>query len=150
MEKDELRTPLLLLRAWREEDKDAFAAMNADPEVMRYFPGTMDRAASDELADRIAATHEELGFTLWAVEVLDSDRGPTPFAGFNGLSIPSFEVPFDHADPCIEVGWRLAKEWWGQGIATEALSLHRLRVRHARHPRDRLVHDSGEQAAPPR
>jgi len=120
MQKDELRTPRLLLRAWREKDKDAFAAMNADPEVMRYFPGVMDRAASDALADRIDATHTDVGYTLWAVEVLESDRGATPFAGFTGLSIPSFDVPFDHADPCVEVGWRLSADWWGVGIASEA------------------------------
>ncbi len=120
MELDELRTPRLLLRAWRDEDREPFAAMNADPEVMRYFPDVMSREASDALADRIEEIHAEQGFTLWAVEVIESDRGATSFAGFTGLMSPSFDPPFEHAEPCVEVGWRLSRDWWGLGIATEA------------------------------
>ena len=120
MHEDELRTPRLLLRAWRDQDREPFAAMNADPEVMRYFPDVMRREASDALADRLEEIHAEQGFTLWAVEVVESDRGTAVFAGFTGLMSPSFDLPFEHAEPCVEVGWRLARQWWGLGIATEA------------------------------
>jgi RimJ/RimL family protein N-acetyltransferase len=120
MTRHELRTPRLSLRAWRDRDRAPFAAMNADPRVMRWFPSVQDRVASDAMADRIEAQHAEHGYTAWAVEVLESDRGPAPFVGFVGLLRPSFEVPFSHAVPCVEVGWRLDADWWGLGIATEA------------------------------
>jgi RimJ/RimL family protein N-acetyltransferase len=120
MARHELRTPRLLLRAWRESDRAPFAAMNADPRVMRWFPSTYDRARSDEGVDRFIALHDEHGYTGWAVEVLESMRGPAPFAGFVGLVPPTFDPPFAHALPCVEVGWRLAAEWWGLGIASEA------------------------------
>ena len=70
--------------------------------------------------DRLQEQHRRLGYTLWVVEVLDSERGSTPFAGFTGLMQPSFQVPFAHHEPVVEVGWRLHTQWWGQGIATEA------------------------------
>jgi ribosomal-protein-alanine N-acetyltransferase len=120
MTRHELRTPRLLLRAWRESDLEPFAAMNADPAVMRWFPAPLDRAESDAMVERMEAVHDRLGFGLWAVEVLGSVRGAAPFVGFVGLSAPRFELPVEHADPCIEVGWRLARPWWGLGIATEA------------------------------
>lgn len=116
----ELRTPRLLLRGWREEDRDSFAAMNSDPQVMRHFPGLMERWASDALVDRIQAMHAQYGYTLWVVEVTDSERGRTSFAGFTGLMRPSFVPPFEHAEPCVEVGWRLWPQWWGLGVASEA------------------------------
>lgn len=120
MARHELRTPRLLLRAWRESDREPFAALNADPEVMRWFPSTMTREQSDAGVDRFAAHHDEHGFTAWALEVLDSDRGPAAFVGFLGLVAPTFDPPFAHAEPCIEIGWRLARPWWGLGLATEA------------------------------
>jgi ribosomal-protein-alanine N-acetyltransferase len=110
----------LSLRAWRDSDREPFAAMNADPRVMRWFPGVLDRGASDAMVDRLDAEHVEHGFTSWAVDVLDSERGPAPFVGFVGLMRPSFDAPFSHSLPCVEVGWRLAADWWGLGIATEA------------------------------
>ena len=115
-----LRTPRLLLREWRDSDRAPFAAMNRDPQVMRYFPGLLERADSDALVDRLQELHQRLGYTLWVVEVVDSERGSTPFAGFTGLQPPSFQVPFAHRDPVVEVGWRLQPQWWGLGLATEA------------------------------
>lgn len=115
-----LRTPRLLLREWRDSDRAPFAAMNRDPQVMRHFPGLMERAASDAFVDRLQELHQRLGYTLWVVEVLDSARGSTSFAGFTGLMPPSFPVPFAHLEPIVEVGWRLQTQWWGLGIATEA------------------------------
>ena len=88
----ELRTPRLHLRAWRDSDREPFAAINADPRVMRWFPSTQDRAASDETVDRSIRLHEERGFTSWAVEVLDSERftllrGLDFFSGFGDVEL---------------------------------------------------------------
>lgn len=107
-----LRTERLLLRRWRDEDRAPFAAMNADPEVMRFFPSPQDRATSDALVDRADASFEERGFGLWAVEV----PGVAPFAGFIGLWTPAFDA---HFTPAVEVGWRLAAWSWGRGYAPE-------------------------------
>ena len=109
----ELRTERLVLREWRDEDLEPFAALNADSEVMRFMPKLLSR---DECATRIQNIRDHFrdhGFGLWAVEV----RDVTPFVGFVGLSIPRFEMPFT---PCVEIGWRLAREAWGQGFAIEA------------------------------
>jgi RimJ/RimL family protein N-acetyltransferase len=108
-----LATARLRLRPWRASDRAPFAALNADPRVMAFFPGTLERASSDALAERIEGHFAEHGFGLWAVEVQD---GPA-FVGFVGLSVPRFETRFT---PCVEVGWRLAAEHWGKGYATEA------------------------------
>lgn len=94
--------------------------MNGDPRVMRFLPDVLDRAQSDAMVDRLQAHDAERGFTLWAVEVVSSERGRTSFAGFTGLAIPTRQMPFVHADPLVEVGWRLLPEWWGLGIAAEA------------------------------
>jgi ribosomal-protein-alanine N-acetyltransferase len=95
--------------------------MNADPEVMRWFPSTLTRAESDAAVDRQEAALAVDGLGFWAVEVVESARGAAPFVGFVGLAVPRFdEVPFAYADPLVEVGWRLARAWWGLGIATEA------------------------------
>ena len=108
---DELRTERLLLRRWRPTDRQPFAALNADPLVMEHFPAVLTREESDALADRIEAGFAERGFGLWAVEAGGD------FAGFTGLSVPSFEAPFL---PSVEVGWRFARTAWGRGWATEA------------------------------
>jgi RimJ/RimL family protein N-acetyltransferase len=115
-----LRTPRLVLREWRDEDRESFAAMNRDPLVMKHFPGLMDQAASDATVDRFMSVHSTLGYTVWVVEVLNSERGATSFAGFTGLMPPSFDPPFAHQQPLVEVGWRLWPQWWGLGIASEA------------------------------
>jgi RimJ/RimL family protein N-acetyltransferase len=87
---------------------------------MRFFPWVLDRVQSDAMADRLEEQDAELGFTLWVVEVISSERGGAAFAGFTGLSIPTRSMPFPHDEPLVEVGWRLLPEWWGLGIATEA------------------------------
>lgn len=110
---DELRTARLLLRRWRPEDLEPFAAMNADPEVMELFPAPLERVSSDALVGRIEAGFAEHGFGLWALEVASSGD----FIGFTGLSVPGFEAAFT---PTVEIGWRLARLAWGQGYATEA------------------------------
>ncbi len=107
----ELRTGRLLLRRWREEDREPFAALNADPVVMEHFPSTLTREQSDALVDRIEAHFDEHGYGLWAVEADGA------FVGFTGLVWQTYEAPFT---PALEVGWRLAHSAWGHGVATEA------------------------------
>jgi ribosomal-protein-alanine N-acetyltransferase len=109
----ELDTARLRLRRWRREDREPFAAMNADPEVMEFFLAPLTRAQSDELIERIEQGFEQHGFGLWALEVRESKQ----LVGFTGLSVPEFEADFT---PAVEVGWRLARPAWGQGYATEA------------------------------
>jgi RimJ/RimL family protein N-acetyltransferase len=109
----ELSTDRLLLRQWRESDREPFAAMNADPAVMEHFPSTMTREQSNDFVDRISPAIDERGWGLWALEVRETGR----FIGFTGLSVPSFEA---HFTPAVEIGWRLTKEAWGNGYATEA------------------------------
>ncbi|HEY0373669.1 MAG TPA: GNAT family N-acetyltransferase [Amnibacterium sp.] len=106
-------TERLLLRRWRDEDRGPFAALNADPAVMEHFPSPMTRAESDAFVDRIIAQHDEHGWGLWAVEVRATGR----FIGFTGLAVPRFEA---HFTPAVEVGWRLARDAWGSGYASEA------------------------------
>jgi len=113
--KDAIATPRLRLRAWRDEDLPAFAALNADPRVMEHFPAALDRAESDRMAARIREHLAARGFGLWAVEV----PGEAAFIGFVGLAVPRFEA---HFCPCVEIGWRLAAAHWGRGYATEAAS----------------------------
>ena len=108
-----LRTERLILRDWRDDDLDAFAAMGRDPEVMAHFPTLLARDRSDVLAARIRDGLAREGFGFWAVEVIGGD----PFIGFCGLSRPAFDA---HFTPCVEVGWRLARASWGHGYATEA------------------------------
>ena len=110
----ELRTERLLLRRWREEDRAPFAELNGDPLVMEHFPATLSRAESDELIERMERSFREHGYGAWAVEL----PGSVALAGFVGLwPQNSAELPFA---PAIEIGWRLSRECWGQGIATEA------------------------------
>lgn len=110
---DSLTTERLLLRPWRASGRAPFAALNADPRVMRYLGPPLARAASDALADRIEAHFAEHGFGMWAVEV----RGVAEFVGFVGPGVVRFEA---HFTPCIEVAWRLAAAHQGRGYATEA------------------------------
>jgi ribosomal-protein-alanine N-acetyltransferase len=108
-----LETERLLLRRWREQDRDAFAAMNSDPVVMEHFVSVLSRAESDALLDRIEARFARDGFGLWAVE----ERGSGELLGFTGIQRVPFVAPFT---PAVEVGWRLRRAVWGHGYATEA------------------------------
>lgn len=109
-----IQTERLLLRQWRDEDFEPFAALNADPVVMEFFPSVISRADSDAAAAGNRAHIEEHGWGLWAVEVTDTGD----FIGFTGLwSVPPAEFAFA---PAVEVGWRLARPYWGHGFATEA------------------------------
>jgi RimJ/RimL family protein N-acetyltransferase len=109
----EPETERLTLRQWRDSDYAPYVALNADPRVMEHFPNTLDKAASDAMADKIRSLITEQGWGFWAVERKDTQA----FIGSVGLHRPTADLPFN---PCVEIGWRLAAEHWGQGYATEA------------------------------
>ena len=109
---EEIRTARLLLRQWRPCDLEPFAALNADAEVMRYFPAMLSREESDGMAYRCQALIEQRGWGFWATE----EQATGEFIGFIGLHTPAAELP---CSPCVEVGWRLKKSHWGMGLATE-------------------------------
>lgn len=106
-------TGRLHLRPWRAADAEPFAALNADPEVMAFFPARLSREASDALLARCQARIVAQGWGLWATEL----RSTGEFIGFVGLQVPRVPLPFS---PCVEIGWRLARAHWGKGLATEA------------------------------
>jgi RimJ/RimL family protein N-acetyltransferase len=107
-----LKTERLILRDWKLGDREPFARMNTDPRVMEYLGGPLSRKRSDEVADRIEAHFRTQGFGLCAAELTEGGE----FIGFIGLAVPTFEAAFT---PCVEIGWRLAAEYWGAGLATE-------------------------------
>jgi RimJ/RimL family protein N-acetyltransferase len=109
----ELSTARLRLRHWREADLAPFAALNADAQVMAHMPAPLSRRQSDAFAAACQGQLERDGFGLWALEV----REGAPFIGYVGIKAPSFQAVFT---PCIEIGWRLARDSWGNGYATEA------------------------------
>lgn len=112
----EIKGERVILRDWRDSDLPAWIAMNADPEVRRYFPRVNDAAESLGEAERLRARQVNHGFTFWALEI----PGETEFAGFVGLIRTSYDAPFT---PCVEIGWRLAQAHWGKGYATEGARL---------------------------
>lgn len=115
-----LETERLILRRWRDEDLDAFAAMNADPEVMRFIGDghAQDRAEAAAIFPRMRARWEIQGFGRWAVELKESGA----VIGFAGLSLP---LTFPDLASIPEIGWRLVRAHWGRGYATEAATASR-------------------------
>jgi RimJ/RimL family protein N-acetyltransferase len=109
----QLQTARTRLRQWRDSDREPFAALCTDPVVMEYFPRTLTRIESDAFIDQRVIELNDLGWSLWAVELTSTGE----FAGFVGLTDVTIAAPFT---PCIEIGWRLARRFWGVGIATEA------------------------------
>jgi RimJ/RimL family protein N-acetyltransferase len=108
-----LRAERVVLRGWTADDLEPFAALNADPRVMEHYMAPLTRAQSDAFVrERIVSQFAKRGFGLWAVEV----PSVAPFIGYVGLLEPSFEADFT---PCVEIGWRLAFPYWGNGYATE-------------------------------
>jgi len=108
-----LKTERLLLRPWTEEDFLPFSEMCGDKDVMEFFPALLTKSESDGIANRAKSLIDRRGWGFWAVEVPDQES----FIGFVGLHIPNENLPFS---PCVEIGWRVAKKYWGQGYATEA------------------------------
>ena len=110
---DIIETKRLLLRRWREADREPFADLNGDPQTMVFFPSTLTRDESDALVDRIEARFEAHGYGLWALEVRETGQ----FIGFTGLAPMPEDVPGAGG---TEIGWRLARHAWHRGFATEA------------------------------
>lgn len=107
-----IKTERLIMRPWKEEDFDAFARLNADPRVMEFFPGVLTQEESDQFAKRICIAMKQQGWGLWAVSIPDV----ADFIGYIGLAPVNFVADFT---PAVEVGWRLAYDFWNQGYATE-------------------------------
>jgi len=112
MQPIEIDTARLRLRQWRDSDLAPFAALCADARAMRFFPSTLDRAASDAAVARWRGQIDDRGWGLWAAERRDTQD----FIGFVGLAVPPSTMPFS---PCVEIGWRLLPAHWRQGFATE-------------------------------
>ena len=107
-----LETDRLLLRRWKPSDREPFAEMNADPRVMEFFPKCLSRQESDEFVSRIEDHFDIHGFGLFAAELKADEK----FIGFIGLHVATFQA---HFTPCVEIGWRIAAPYWGQGLAPE-------------------------------
>lgn len=108
-----LHTNRLLLRQWKDSDYEPFADLNADPSVMEFFPRTLTRQESRDTADAIRALIDQRGWGMWALELNTTGE----FIGFTGLNVPKASLP---CSPCVEIGWRLARRFWGFGYAPEA------------------------------
>jgi RimJ/RimL family protein N-acetyltransferase len=108
-----LETPRLVLRRWRDSDREPFSAMNADEEVMQFFSSKLTVEQSNLLVDKIEKQFVDKDFGLFAVE----RKQDKSFIGFVGLNQPTFESSFT---PCVEIGWRVARPFWGLGYAPEA------------------------------
>ena len=108
-----IETDRLLLRQWKETDCSTYISMNLDKEVMEYFPSLLSEVKTRQHIDSIQLTIEQNGYGLFAIERKDTHS----FIGFTGFAHPKFEAAFT---PCVEIGWRLARDQWGMGFATEA------------------------------
>ena len=107
-----IETGRLILRRWRQVDREPFARLNANPRVMEFHPSLLSCEQSDRFADYIEAHFDEHGFTLYAAELRKEQR----FIGFIGIHVPKFQAAFT---PCVEIGWRLPADVWNRGLATE-------------------------------
>jgi len=109
----ELETERLKLRQWNDSDLPIFAQINADANVMEYYPSTLSEAESNGMATKIKELISERSWGFWAVETKKCKE----FIGFVGLHKPTYDLP---VKSCVEIGWRLSSEHWGKGFATEA------------------------------
>lgn len=109
----EPRTERIQLRQWKFSDREPFAAMSADPQVMEFFPSTLNRPESDAIVDTCESLIAKRGWGVWAGELLETGE----FIGLIGLHVPRADFP---SSPCVEILWRLSISHWGHGYATEA------------------------------
>lgn len=112
-----IETERLYLRQWQASDFAVFAEINADPEVMKYFPKLLTPKVSDIIASKCQQLIANQGWGLWAVSLKDSTKTYDDFIGFVGLNDTHADMSFA---PAVEIAWRLHKDYWGQGYATEA------------------------------
>lgn len=108
-----IETPRLILRDWKTTDEAPYIALNADKAVMEFFPSIKTAEETLEQIERVKQHIDQYGYGFFAVERKDNQQ----FIGFTGITHPGFEAAFT---PCVEIGWRLSKEHWGFGFATEA------------------------------
>ena len=113
MQITELETDRLLLRQWKSQDFAAFAKLNSDPEVMEFFPNTLTSSESNAMSKKCQSLILQNGWGFWAAELKETNE----FIGFIGIHKPKASLTFS---PCTEIGWRLLREFWGNGYATEA------------------------------
>ena len=109
-----VETPRLVLRNWRESDRDLFREINADPKVMEYFPGRRSYSEADAMLERVRRMIVDHGIGFFAMAIKDTDEP----IGFCGLALPSLEPHLPKGT--VEIGWRLATRFWGNGYVTEA------------------------------
>jgi len=109
-----IKTDRLILRQWSEKDFEPFAKLNADPRVREFFPALMSRQESDNSIEIFSEHIEKYGWGFWAVSLIQTGE----FIGMIGLEDVRFQAHFSMT-PAVEVGWRLAYEYWGKGYATE-------------------------------
>ena len=112
-----IETERLYLRQWQASDFATFADMNADPEVMQYFPKLLTSKVSDIIVNKCQQLIADNGWGLWAVSLKDDEESSGDFIGFVGVNDTHADMSFA---PAVEIAWRLSKEHWGQGYATEA------------------------------
>ena len=112
-----IETDRLCLRQWQASDFAIFAEMNADPKVMQYFPKLLSTTVSNTIAKKCQQLIEEKGWGLWAVSLKNDVGKSGTFIGFVGLNDTHADMSFA---PAVEIAWRLHKDYWGQGYATEA------------------------------
>ncbi len=106
-------TTRLIIREWQDNDFDNYFTLNQDIEVMKHFPKTLSHEESMALIHKIKSSFKIHGFGFYTCELKDTKE----FVGSVGLSVPDFNA---HFTPCVEIGWRIAKKFWGQGLAVEA------------------------------
>ncbi len=107
-----IKTERLNLREWTSADVHSFAAMNQDPRVMAHYPRLLTKEESAESVEKIRTHFKKHGFCFYACELAATHE----FMGFIGLKATEFST---HFTPCVEIGWRLAYDFWGKGYATE-------------------------------
>ncbi len=108
-----IETERLMLRDWHDNDLEAFTAINQDPKVLAFLPGPWTKEMCQDRMKLFNDLLKEHGFTWWAVELKQTGQ----LVGAVGLITPPWEA---HFTPCVEIGWRLGYQYWGQGYATEA------------------------------
>lgn len=109
-----IKTPRLMIRNWHNRDRELFHEINSDARVMEFFPFRLDRDQADELMFRLQRKIAESGLGFFAVEIAETGE----CIGFAGLACVDLKSIF--AEMVHEIGWRLARRFWGNGYATEA------------------------------